>query len=144
MPLGEIKNITNVLYILELKKDLLNMGKIISQNYIVVFDSKQCLVIHKQDHWLTIFFKLETLNGLYHRDLKLLIKSPQVHAIDHSFARLWHHVLGHLNYQGLNFLSKNKMAIRIPNHLLAIMDVCHRCQIGRQLGKLFATVKFGW
>jgi hypothetical protein len=50
MPLGEIKNIANVWYILELKKDLLNMGKIISQNYIVVFDSKQCLVIRKQDH----------------------------------------------------------------------------------------------
>ncbi len=50
MPLGKIKNIANVLYILELKKNLLNMSKIVSQNYIVVFDSKQCLVIHKQDH----------------------------------------------------------------------------------------------
>jgi hypothetical protein len=129
MPLGEIKNIANVLYILELKKNLLNMSKIISQNYIVVFDSKQCLVIHKQDHWLTIKKTWNPFNGLYHHDVKLLIKSPQVHvvdqvhAIDHSFARLWHHMLGHLNYQGLSFLFKSKMAIGIPNHLQLRMYV---------------------
>jgi hypothetical protein len=47
-PSGGIKGITNTLYVLGLKKNLLSIGKVASQGYM--FDAKQCLVIHKQDH----------------------------------------------------------------------------------------------
>jgi hypothetical protein len=47
-PSHGIKGITNILYVLGLKKILLSIGNIASQGYM--FDAKQCLVIHKQDH----------------------------------------------------------------------------------------------
>lgn len=47
-PSRGIEGITNVLYVLGLKKNLLSIGKIASQGYM--FDAKQCLVIHERDH----------------------------------------------------------------------------------------------
>ncbi len=46
--------ITNITYVLGLKKNLLNIGTIAIQGYIVMFDAKECLMIHKQDHQMAI------------------------------------------------------------------------------------------
>jgi hypothetical protein len=45
---------TNIAYVFGLKKDLLNIGMITSQGYIIMFDAKECFVIHKQNHQVAI------------------------------------------------------------------------------------------
>lgn len=39
-----IQNIQNVLYVFDLKTNLLFVSKITDENYMVVFDKKQCLI----------------------------------------------------------------------------------------------------
>jgi hypothetical protein len=44
-----ITRIANILNFLGLKKNLLSIRKITSLGYLIVFDEKQCLVIHRKD-----------------------------------------------------------------------------------------------
>lgn len=46
--------ITNITYVLGLKKNLLNIETIASQGYIIMFVAKECLMIHKQNHQVAI------------------------------------------------------------------------------------------
>jgi hypothetical protein len=89
----------------------LNVGKITSLGYIIIFDERQCLVIRRKDHQVIMRGIQDGFNGFYHLDMKTLIESSQVNAIDNSFdVRIWHCKLGHLNYRGLKFLFDHEMA----------------------------------
>jgi hypothetical protein len=106
-----INGIANILYFLRLQKNLLNIGKITNLGYIIVFDESQCLVIRRKDHQVITRGIQDTSNGFYHLDMKTLIESSQVNAIDNSFyVRMWHHKLGQLNYRSLKFVFENEMA----------------------------------
>jgi hypothetical protein len=107
-----INGIANILYFLRLQKNLLNIGKITNiLGYIIVFDESQCLVIRRKDHQVITRGIQDTSNGFYHLDMKTLIESSQVNAIDNSFyVRMWHHKLGRLNYRSLKFVFENEMA----------------------------------
>jgi hypothetical protein len=68
----------------------------------------------------------DTFNGFYHLDMRTLIESSQVNAIDNSFdVRIWHRKLGHLNYRGLKFLFDNEMATWILVNMHVIKTMCH-------------------
>jgi hypothetical protein len=51
---GGIMGIMNVAYVFGLKKKLLNIGMITSQGYIIMFNVRECLMIHEQDHQVAI------------------------------------------------------------------------------------------
>jgi hypothetical protein len=60
--------IANILYFLGLKKNLLNVGKITSIGYVIVFDERQCLVIRRKDHQVIMRGIQDGFNGFYHLD----------------------------------------------------------------------------
>lgn len=50
---------------------------------------------------------------------------------------MWHHKLGHLNYQSLHKLVANHMAIGIP-YIPMHKEVCKSCQFGKQIRLRFS------
>jgi hypothetical protein len=51
---GGIMGITNVAYVFGLKNNLFSIGTKTKKGYIIMFDAKECLVIHKQDRQVAI------------------------------------------------------------------------------------------
>lgn len=107
--------ISNVLYILDMKSNLLSIGKLIKKNYKILIEDKMMRVLD--------------LGG------KLILKEPMSHnktfkikldVMEHKCLtngasrdeRLWHYRLGHLNFRDINNLKRKNMIsreIHIPN-----------------------------
>jgi len=47
--MGEIKNVTNVLYVPSFTKNLLLVGSIIDKGNIVIFDASKCLILDSNE-----------------------------------------------------------------------------------------------
>jgi hypothetical protein len=64
--MGEIKNVTNVLYVLDLTKNLLLVGSIIDKRNIVIFDASKCLILDSNEPKKVIAKAMRDItNGLY-------------------------------------------------------------------------------
>jgi hypothetical protein len=64
--MGEIKNVTNVLYGLGLTKSLLLVGSIIDKGNIVIFDGSKCLILDSNEPKKVIAKVMrDSINGLY-------------------------------------------------------------------------------
>jgi hypothetical protein len=64
--MGEITNVTNVLYVLDLTKNLLLVGSIIDKRNIVIFDVSKCLILDSNEPKKVIAKAMrDSTNGLY-------------------------------------------------------------------------------
>jgi len=64
--MGEIKNVTNVLYVPDLTKNLLLVGSIIDKRNIVIFDASKCLILDSNEPKKVIAKTMrDNTNGLY-------------------------------------------------------------------------------
>jgi len=66
LDMGEIKNVTYVLYVLSFTKDLLLVGSIINKGNIVIFDASKCLILDSIEPKKVIAKAVgDSINGLY-------------------------------------------------------------------------------
>jgi len=66
LDMGEMKNVTNVLYVLDLTKNLLLVGSIIDKRNIVIFDASKCLISDSNEPKKVIAKAMrDSTNGLY-------------------------------------------------------------------------------
>ncbi len=66
LDMGEIKNVTNVLYVPSLTKNLLLVGSIIDKGNIVIFDASKCLILDSNEPKKVIAKAVrDSTNGLY-------------------------------------------------------------------------------
>jgi hypothetical protein len=64
--MGKIKNVTNVLYVPDLTKNLLLVGSIIDKRNIVIFDASKCLILDLNEPKKVIPKAMrDNTNGLY-------------------------------------------------------------------------------
>jgi len=64
--MGEIKNVTNVLYVHGLTKNFLLVGSIIDKGNIVIFDASKCLILDSNEpKKIKAKAMRDNTNGLY-------------------------------------------------------------------------------
>jgi hypothetical protein len=64
--MGEIKNVTNVLYVPGLTKNLFLVGSIIDKGNIVIFDASKCLILDSNEPKKVITKTMrDSTNGSY-------------------------------------------------------------------------------
>jgi hypothetical protein len=126
--------ITSVLYIPEMKTNLLSMGQLLEKGFVMhlennimeVFDSKKNTILKAPLS--------------QNRTFQVQICSNQLQCLATmkitDEAWLWHLRYGHLNFNSLSYLQNNALvnglpAIKIPR------DVCQHCLLGKQARKSF-------
>lgn len=126
--------IKDILYVPEMKCNLLSVGQLIEKGFLVVM----------KDEALKL---LDTHNSLVlkspmskNRTFKTMINSMEVQClktvVDHKNSWLWHLRFGHLNFRSLNQLITQYMVTGIPS--LEIPDKpCECCIVGKKSRKYF-------
>lgn len=111
-------NIENILYVPDLKVNLLSVSQIVKKNYSVVFKTTGCEIYDSQQNVIA--------TGIFDKDLfKLDLKNQLVACHASVNSMLWHRRLGHISFGSLNKL-KNGMAsgLNFPN-----ADTNGKCEI---------------
>jgi hypothetical protein len=131
-PAGSIK-LSNVKYVLTLKKSLISIGTIADFGSRVVFSESHCWVMdpQKQNHIIAVGHR-NSRNGLY--SFGNMIHASTVEKID--IQSLWHRRYGHLSFPGLQHLSKHGRVSGLPK-IDPHHAVCEHCLSGRQSHRLF-------
>jgi hypothetical protein len=89
IPLEEMKTIKNVLYVFDLKKNLLSIGSFINWGYYIVCDDKRCFVINKHFYEVVIIGEQNNKNRLCRLEMTT---SPS-----NSLESTWSHLLPNHN-----------------------------------------------
>jgi len=101
-PLGEIKIISNVLYIPSMKKSLFFIGTIDDRGYIVIFYAKKCTLVNpRKPNYIAMHGNIVPKNGLY--KLKVCLANMIISEIKvMKETKLWHRRMGHVNFKSLH------------------------------------------
>ncbi len=104
---------------------------------------KKCLLVSKH-HGKIIAKEIKNpKNWCY----QLVFQNLKVHAnvatSSMELAHLWHHKLGHFNYQSLHNFIANHMDIQIPS-IPMHKEFCKSCQFGKQIRAWFPATNQNW
>ncbi|XP_039313822.1 uncharacterized protein LOC105196674 isoform X3 [Solenopsis invicta] len=99
------KKISNVVYVPDLKTNLLSVSKMVNNGHVVVFNSTGCQVYDAEN----CLIKGEiVVTASYHNGLYRLDTSQIANLAKHTDSEeIWHKRLGHLNRISMNLLKKN-------------------------------------
>lgn len=99
-PIGDVLELSNVLYVPRLKKNLLSILFMVNLQSMAKFDAQE-VIFRRQTHEA----KAVRARGLYKLQADPLKHSTLVHD-NTKLCELWHRCLGHLHYRGLAILKK--------------------------------------
>lgn len=121
---GELQiEINNVLFVPELKSNLLSIRRLVEKGFSVVFD-KDCVFINKGDNIVAKGYREGVLYKI-HFDLPEISESGQALTAEQTVD--WHRRLGHVNYRTLSTLKKLQVIDKIE-----INDIkCETCIRGK-------------
>jgi hypothetical protein len=137
---GEIKELSNVLYMPGVKKNLLSIGQLADQGHIVLFNAKQCYVLDKDTRRSFLTASRDPRNRLYrvhgsssqadrtNPDKYLINSVAKTSQIEH--VELWHKRIGHINLQSLYHLSISGIVTGMPK-LPLVKYPCSSCIQGK-------------
>ena len=119
--------LSNVKYVLTMKKNLISVGSIINSRHIVVFSNTHCYVFDKEN--VIALDNRDPFNGLYAFGSNISdSRSHQANLIkDQSdLSKLWHSRFGHLSFRAMKYLHDHQNAIGLPQ-FNKIYEVCESC-----------------
>ena len=120
--LPRLPNITNVLYVEDLRVNLLSISQICDQDYMVLFLKGKCLVLNEFGKKLISGVRtLDNCYGLVH-DVDIVCNSIRLSNED-----LWHQRMGHASYKHLSIVSKHESVLGIPKLSRVSNVVCGPC-----------------
>jgi hypothetical protein len=102
---GNKKFINDALLRPTLKKNLLYVGPMMEQNYKLVFDNKECLIMDKLNHNAVVEKGEMTEDRIFHISF-VSSNSQSLNAKEEMNNHIWHLIMGHLNFQSLVLLRK--------------------------------------
>lgn len=120
--------ISDVLYVPELKTNLLSMGQLQEKGFEIIIKDGACRIQSK--NLGTIAEAKMTPNRLF----PLNLKSMDTHCFSvvvNDVAWLWHFRYGHLNFGGLKTLQKKSMVKGLPN-FDSPSNICEDCVVSKQ------------
>jgi len=122
----------NVMYVLELKQNLISINMFDSLGYCTRIEHGVC----KISHGALITVKESKMNGLYILDGSIVIgNASMAGVVPHNNSELWHLRLGHVSERGLVELPKQGL---LGKDKLDKLEFCEHCILGKQ-----HRVKFG-
>jgi transposase InsO family protein len=132
---GAIKTIKNVLYVPGIRRNLFSVGCLIDDGCSVKFYRSKCQVKDRTTQSI-VCVGTRLKKGLYKLDVETINTSSESYTLEHieqelNKALLWHRRLGHLNFEALYQLSKNK-AVKGLLRLARIQHIYEVCQEGKQ------------
>eukprot|EP00253_Pinus_taeda_P025358 PITA_25358 len=146
---GENKTIADVYYVPGMKCNLLSIGQLVQKGYNVFFLNDVCTIMDRAPNKRCISEVKMTTNRIFHLKIKADLKNKEVIAavtqeafqsIPKDENWLWHLRFGHLNFGGLNLLSRKGMVRGLP--LIEKSDnLCEGCILGKQNRESFPSGK---
>jgi hypothetical protein len=138
-PIGEVKKIEDVFYILNLHKFFIFVGSLIDKDLIAIFNVSECLLLNKQG--VVVIKGVKKINGLYKLETTIeesetcCAKNLQhivlMGEVSDMVDDLWHKQLAHLNHRGVHYFCINSLAIKLPI-LPFLQIICEGCELGIQ------------
>ena len=104
LPNGQMRQIHNVMYVPDLKKNLIFVSTITDNHLKVEFGKLGCIVKDVQDHYKVVSTGTR-VGGLYRLDV-IVKRHVALTSKETSTTKLWNHRYGHLNYNDLSLLQK--------------------------------------
>ncbi|MCO5606454.1 hypothetical protein L7F22_060642 [Adiantum nelumboides] len=135
MSQGEEKDLSNVLLVSGITKNLISVGQIVEKGYEVKFNKDGCYVKNDKEKVVAHGEK----NG---RLFKLKMNATHnANFSSHSFSSsliLWHKRLGHISHQGIMHLKKEGLVEGLPTFQVnEEPNLCPSCQFGKQQRRRF-------
>ena len=107
------KSIENVLLVEGLKQNLLSVSQLCDKGYLVSFDSKKCLIEHKND--TNIKHIGYRVNNVYMIDLSQKLDNNKCFLSKDDDPWLWHKRIAHINMEHLNKLISKDLVVVCQN-----------------------------
>eukprot|EP00253_Pinus_taeda_P025630 PITA_25630 len=146
---GEKKTIADVYYVPGMRCNLLSIGQLVHKGYNVFFKNDVCTIMDIAPSKRCIAEVKMTRNRMFPLRIRADLKNKEVIAAvtQEAFQSvpkdenwLWHLRFGHLNFGGLNLLSKKGMVRGLP--LIEKPDsLCEGCILGKQHRESFPSGK---
>eukprot|EP00253_Pinus_taeda_P035295 PITA_35295 len=120
---GEKKTIADVYYVPGMKCNLLSIGQLVQKGYNVLFENDVCTIMDRARNKRCIAEVKMTRNKMFPLRIRVDLKNKEVIAtvIQEAFQSvpkdenwIWHLRFGHLNFGGLNLLSRKGMVRGLP------------------------------
>ena len=118
--------LNNVYYVNGIKQNLLSLSKI-TQNCTVVARNENAKIYNKYRKLLAIAYKKENLYFMKSLVNKSIPNETYVNNVKLTEKERWHRALGHVNFQYLNKLVNDKLAIGLPSKIENIDMKCANC-----------------
>ena len=118
---GETKKISNVLYVLKVKRNLSSIATITNVGHVVKFTETGVEILNSSGK---VVGKGERRNNLY--DLNALTTSIGV-----GTTKLWHERFGHIGHVVLKEMHKHGMVAHLPT-VSDMKEPCESCILGKQ------------
>lgn len=130
---GEEKLLQNVYFIPILKNNIVSLGQISEDGNKIVLDEEYLLIFDKKGRLLMRIKR--SVNRMYKIALK---ESTSLCLIAKTEKKtwLWHTRVGHVNFQALTRMLKERMAYGIPD-LVQPKKTCEGCLMSKQARKAF-------
>lgn len=132
---GEEKIFREVYYIPNLRNNIISLGQLAENENKVVLNGDWLWIYDEQGRLLMRVKR--SGNRLYKIELKNRDSTYLLTKADET-SWLWHKRLGHVNFQALSFMSKNKMVEGLPV-ITAPKENCSGCLMAKQVRKPFPT-----
>ena len=132
---GEERTLSDVYFIPCLRSNIISLGQLTEEGNQVTIKGEY-MWIHEREGRLLMKIK-KSANRLY----KLFIESPRSSCLlskAEEDSKLWHARLGHVNYQAMSLMFKEKMVKGLPR-IVQPNDVCVGCLLSKQKRKQMPT-----
>ena len=118
---------TDVLYIKELKENLLSITQISDEDFLVQFFKKGFLILNEKG--VQVLKRLRTIDNCYGMVPKLNVSCWSVRV---NLLELWHQRFRHANYKRVAKVSILEAMIGLPKFGKIEKYICGPCQLGKQ------------
>jgi len=124
---GFVETISNVLYVPNLKNNLLSAGQLQEKGYEIFISKGTCEIFDPVRGVIAVIKK--NSNRLF--PLKIESIHSSLMAKDTVSTWLWHYRYGHLSFSGLNTLKQKNTVIGLPQ-ITGPSQVCEECVVSKQ------------
>lgn len=147
-PISANKELSEVLYIPSMTRNLLSVGKLTDQGNTVLFSSDHCYVVNNRTKAVLLKVSRDPSSKLYKLNVPDIPSRPNSphssHLLPHfklasqcnyaasplSLTDRWHQRLGHSNHQRIRHMLSHKLVLGVP-HLPNVSHVCEACIKGK-------------
>ena len=107
------------------------------KNLNVEFNNGKCLIKDASNVYQVVGAGYEE-DGLYRIEAKVVGESALMTTAVYQ-SKLWHHMYGHLNFQGLHLLHRLNMVHSFP-HTQTPKEFCEGCILGKEICEWFFSI----